>query len=689
VPKSNAEELMNFLYPNFLYGLFALIFPILVHLFNFQRYKIVYFSNFQFLQNLQLQTKRHSNVKRWILLLLRLLVILFVVLIFAHPYRSDSTQTKKFASNTVCVFIDNSFSMSAKGDDNLLINEAKETARKIAMSYSPSDKFVLLTNDLSAAQFRTISRDDFLENIDNISVSGASKQFSEIFSQISDLFSTLHQTNKKAYIISDFQISAFNVSEFSNDTSILVSLMQLPHANNNNLAIDSCWFEEPIFRKDQNLSIFVQIHNYGNQPLENIPVSLKINDKSKASAIFNIAANSTAVVPLNFSCNEVGPMNGALFVNDPGETSFDDSYFLSFSIQSSINVLEIEDKSKNQFVKSVYQTDSIFHYSNQNLNSLKYNELSNYQLIILSQPSQLASGTILELMKYVKNGGSLAITMPASSQLDPSIPQFLQQECNISIGLMDTASSQIQFVNVLHPLYKHVFDGSILGASLPQVNRHFAVSNKTGAFQELFRLQNSDCVFGSVPIEQGTVYVFGIAPDDFFGDFNRHPLIVPTFMNMAFAHYQFQKISNVIHNNEVIRLRNVDLKGDQVLKMKNAKQNIEIVPQIVPTNGEIHLYEQNQISEPGIYQIYNGEEIVHSVAFNYNNLESNMNFLNNDKLKELTSQKQLSNFSIQNSNLASINSSIVQNSFFSISNWLVIFTLLMLFIEILIVKFWQ
>ena len=110
---------MNFLHPEFLYGLFALILPIMVHLFNFQRYKVVYFSNFHFLENLQMQTKRQSDVKRWILLLIRMLIVFFVVLVFAHPYFLDSKDKKVYSSNTICIFVDNSFSMGAKGDDKI------------------------------------------------------------------------------------------------------------------------------------------------------------------------------------------------------------------------------------------------------------------------------------------------------------------------------------------------------------------------------------------------------------------------------------------------------------------------------------------------------------------------------------------------------------------------------------------
>ncbi len=680
---------MNFLHPEFLYGLFALILPIMVHLFNFQRYKVVYFSNFHFLENLQMQTKRQSDVKRWILLLIRMLIFFFVVLAFAHPYFLDSKDKEVYSSNTICIFVDNSFSMSAKGDDNLLINEARESARQIAKAYSPSDKFILLTNDLSAEQFRTISRDDFFVKLDQIRVGGVSKPFSEIYPRIADLFSQVKQSNKRIYYLSDFQVSSFDLSRFSNDTTLQINLISLPHSNSNNLAIDSCWFEEPVFRQNQNLTAFVQVRNYSNRDFENIPVSLKINGKAKASAIFNVAANSSVAVPLNFSCNEAGIMHSEAVINDPGEVSFDNSFYFDFSISSFINVLEISDKIKNPYLKAIYHTDSIFQYSEQNLQSLKYDELPKYQLIILSQPSQLATGTISELVKYVKKGGNLAITMPSQDVLDASIGAFLRQECGLNIGMIDTTDAQIQFINTQHPLYKQVFDGSLMGTELPIVKRHFAITDTKGMFQELFRLQNSDCIFGVTPLAQGMVYVMGIAPSDYFGDFSRHPLIVPTFINMAFTHYQHQKLYYYIGQQEVIRTNDIELKGDNVLKIKGINNKVEIVPQIIPTNGEVQLYEQNQISEPGNYQIVDGDKVIDGVAFNYNRFESNMNFFTADNLKKMVDKPEYRNITIRNLDQGFSKSELLPNSPSSTTKWLVLVALLLILMEIYLIKFWK
>ena len=60
--------------PLFLLGLLALAVPIAVHLFNFRRYRKIYFSNVDYLEQLQSETRRQSRLRQ-LLILCKILVI--------------------------------------------------------------------------------------------------------------------------------------------------------------------------------------------------------------------------------------------------------------------------------------------------------------------------------------------------------------------------------------------------------------------------------------------------------------------------------------------------------------------------------------------------------------------------------------------------------------------------------------
>ena len=55
----NFDKYIAFQHPVF-YMVFAIAVPILIHLFNFRRYRTVYFSNVKLLKDIQQKTKRES-----------------------------------------------------------------------------------------------------------------------------------------------------------------------------------------------------------------------------------------------------------------------------------------------------------------------------------------------------------------------------------------------------------------------------------------------------------------------------------------------------------------------------------------------------------------------------------------------------------------------------------------------------
>ena len=67
---------MSFLYPNFLFASILIVIPIALHLFNLRRYKKVYFSNVQMLEDIQITTKKSSQLKHLLVLLTRIFFIL-------------------------------------------------------------------------------------------------------------------------------------------------------------------------------------------------------------------------------------------------------------------------------------------------------------------------------------------------------------------------------------------------------------------------------------------------------------------------------------------------------------------------------------------------------------------------------------------------------------------------------------
>src|SRR5476651_2511732 len=102
---------MQFIYPAFIFGLLSLAIPFIIHLFHFRRYQKVYFSNVQFLKNIQQKQSSRKNLKRRLILASRMLALMFLVLAFSKPFIPSGHAQTSNKQHTVSVFIDNSYSM--------------------------------------------------------------------------------------------------------------------------------------------------------------------------------------------------------------------------------------------------------------------------------------------------------------------------------------------------------------------------------------------------------------------------------------------------------------------------------------------------------------------------------------------------------------------------------------------------
>src|SRR5690554_1306218 len=102
---------MKLLYSEFLYALFFLAFPIIIHLFNFTKYIIIRFPQLRFLQEIQQQSSSSSKLKHLLILFSRILVISSLIFAFTQPYIPISNSGIQQGKKGVAIYIDNSFSM--------------------------------------------------------------------------------------------------------------------------------------------------------------------------------------------------------------------------------------------------------------------------------------------------------------------------------------------------------------------------------------------------------------------------------------------------------------------------------------------------------------------------------------------------------------------------------------------------
>ena len=104
---------MSFLSPLFFAALGAIAIPILVHLIQRERNRVVHFPSLMFLQRIPYQSVRRRRIRHWLLLALRVTAIALLVLAFARPFFPQGALSAAAAGGAreVVILLDQSASM--------------------------------------------------------------------------------------------------------------------------------------------------------------------------------------------------------------------------------------------------------------------------------------------------------------------------------------------------------------------------------------------------------------------------------------------------------------------------------------------------------------------------------------------------------------------------------------------------
>ena len=677
---------MHFLNPLFLFGFFALSIPIIVHLYNFRRYKIVYFSNLSYLKELHQETKKHSQLKQLLILIARLLAITCLVLAFAQPYFSASTKVL-YSKNHVNVYVDNSFSMEAASLNGSLLNDAVNKAREIAMQYDPSDVFQLLTNDFELKHQRWVNRDEFLEFLTQIKISPATKKLSaDINKQISS-FQEAKASNKLMYVLSDFQKNSTNFSDFKRDTSLFASLIPIQSKQINNIYIDSCWMYSPVIQKGQPIQMLCRIRNASVVDVEKVPLKLTVNKLQKALASFDLKAGESTEIALRFMPDINYIQLGEIEISDY-PIIYDDKFYFSFNIEPQIPILVLNQNQENPYISKLFLNDTMFRLVNNAVGNIDYSGLKNYRLVILNGLTKIQDGLSDELIKFVENGGSLSV-FPGEDMGSDGYKDFLSSIGSTPYEGIDTINAKASEINLLHSIYHDVFEKLPENIDLPLVNSHYIFKKQNSSMLEpLVKLNNGDIFIASQSIGKGKLYLFTTPVDKAWTSFFEHAIWVPTLLKMAFLSLPNSSLFKVMGDDNVIEINNFNLSGDMNIKLKSAVGNFEMVPTYRNVENNFQILLQQQLPEAGNYLITTEGKNITGVSFNYNRMESDRAVYSPDELNTLIKNSNLPNYQVLNVGNKSITKEMLsQQQGLKLWKIFVVFCLLFFTAEVLLIRF--
>ena len=642
---------MQFKHPEVLYFLFLLVIPILVHLFQLRRFKKEYFTNVQFLKELSVQTRKSSTIKKWLLLLTRLLLLTFLILAFAQPF--FAAKESKMNTNEMYIILDNSYSMQAKGKKGELLKRAVQDL----LEHTPeTQNFSLITNSDNYwnTDIKAIQKD-----LQDLKYSASPFRLDNLIAKVNARKSAF---NKDIIVITDaVGLESNQTKSFRKEDNVYFIIPEAEQKNN--IAIDSVYIQQML---DSFYEIGVKLSANGDD-FKNIPIALYNKNKLAAKTQINFNDDSK-VQTIKFTIPKED-FNGYVSITDKG-LAYDNTYYFSISKPSKTNVISIGDADKSKFLARIYTNDE-FNYNNFPIANLDYNLIEKQDAIVLNELKDVPQALQTTLKSFVTKGGNVVV-IPSQESNTTALNSFVANFGALQFKTATQSEKKVTKINFNHPLFASVFEKKIDNFQYPTTKSAFGLSSTSPS---ILTYDDQSAFLTSLPNELSSVYVFAAPINKQNSNFQNSPLIVPTFYNMAQSSQKSGVNAMIIGESQPFVVDAL-LSKDEILTIKNTTESFIPVQQLL--NTKVKMTFGDSPTEAGNFSIFNGVNLIQNISFNYTRTESNLALVNSDiaaNFKEIEDIETVFN-SIQTDRTDT-----------QIWKWFVIFALLFLALEVLIQKF--
>lgn len=634
---------MQFNHPEILYALFFLLIPILVHLFQLRRFKKEYFTNVAFLKQVDQQTRKSKQLKKWLILCTRVLLLTCLILAFAQPYLSK--QANFNTKNEIVIYLDNSFSMQAKGPKGKLY---LASIQELISNMDDNSTLTLFTNDRI---FRNVTKATLQQDLVGTSYASSQLDYNAAYLKGLSYFSDDKNTLKRLIMVSDFQ-EYKSLPNLVDDPYNSVHFVQPLPEDNSNTRIDTLMISG-------NTTNTYDVKVLLNPTYNKIPISLYINNQLQSKSASN--ENGEAL----FSIPKDQALNGYLQINDPN-IAFDNTLYFTINTLPKINVLSITEQS-DDFLKRIYADDE-FSFKSVAYTQLNYNEIVDQDLIVLNEIKNIDTALKNALIEFNRNGKYILIIPSIDINLNSYNQLFTELNTSNYISLIEE-ENLITEIKFDHPLYRDVFDQKVSNFQYPKVTNYYTINTSNG----ILNYQNNQAFLS----EANNTFIFSSSLSIQNSNFVNSPLIVPTLYNIGKRAFKLPELYYQIGAETTFELP-VTLGQDEIISLKN--EEISLIPQQQSISNKVSIETFELPIKSGIYDVLFKKATLAKVAYNYNRKEGELRYHNLEVLTAVYPTASLAETLIQ-----------IKNEVESrpLWKWFVIFALLFLITEMLILRFFK
>ena len=529
----------SFLNPLFLIGIAAVALPVIAHLISRKSGVVKKFPAVRFLIASRGDASARSRLKDLLLLLLRALVIVLLVLVFAKPALFSFAPAGSGGPKALAIIVDNSFSMGY--GDNL--ERAREKASELIETL-PDGSFGIVA-PLVAGEEGRLSPSSGEEALrDGLSGIKISSTFTDNEKRLEEAFSALEGVpgqTKKVVFITDLQKNGWQNEKADRDWLDIIDVSkEAAPANHAVTGIDASYGKDAV-------TLGLSVSNFSDKPEEQLLATMSAGGE-ELSAYLDIPPGGKVLneftIPGEYISGDKpfdkaqdrssGDARDTFKVGSAGiprdRLAVDDTRYIVLSDRDDFNVLIVDGDpredarlSETYYLARAAETISEItgaHITVKDNDSFLGEKLSGYDLVFLANVGDVTEGSAKELGEFAARGGTAVIFLGErvrASSYNALLKDLLPAE------LIAEEEREVKIV----PLPQPIFPKEV-GERLSQVGvrKHIKAVPYPGA-EVLLGLEGGDPFMIKKSLGKGSVFLITSTADTSWNNFSITTVFLP------------------------------------------------------------------------------------------------------------------------------------------------------------------
>lgn len=528
---------MSFLAPLFFAGLAAIAIPIIVHLIQRERKRVIEFPSLMFVRKIPYQSVRRRRIRHWPLLLLRALAIALVVAAFARPFfkAGGAIAAAAGGNREVVLLLDQSASMGY-GDR---WQQARDAAKRAIEGLGTSDRatLVLFSRNAEENLRATSDRGRLSAAIDAAKIGAGATRYGPALKLAESILARSSLPRHEVVVISDFQKSGWSGAEdvhFAEGTTVTTLPVDAPPSPN--ISVPSVTLSRTTFSGQDRLTITAGIANKGPAPAAPVPVVLEIDGRPVDTQQVTLGADaSTSVSFAPFTLSDPNARGMVHAGTDP--LPADNAFYFVVTPNQPVPVLIVNggDRPETSFYLSralSVGTSPVFEPETIAASRVAPSMIAARSVVVLNDtvvPPGLAGGV---LKQFVERGGGLLLATGARATWPTTEAELLPGKLGAPVDRSSGRGATLGFLDYSHPVFE-VFKTPRSGDFSSARVRQYRAIQPAATDRVLARFD--DGAVAAVERRVGTGRVIGWASslDDTWTDLVLKPVYLPLVQQMV------------------------------------------------------------------------------------------------------------------------------------------------------------